>query len=78
MKKLNQDLNSLLMKKLILMNNSRLILTYSFFFLLINILVGLNSLNFYSGEQYGYWYFIKNGTTMNTKYDIKDYFLTAS
>ncbi len=59
MKKLNQDLNFLLMKKLILMNNSRLIFTYSFFFLLINILVGLNSLDFYSGEQYGYWYFNK-------------------
>lgn len=29
-------------------------------------------------DKYGYWYFIKNGTTMNTKYDINDYFLTAS
>lgn len=29
-------------------------------------------------DKYGYWYFIKNGTTMNTKYDIKDYFLTET
>ena len=29
-------------------------------------------------EDYGYWYFIKSGTTMNTVYDIKDYKLSAT
>ena len=29
-------------------------------------------------EDYGYWYFIKNGTTMNTVYNIKDYKLSAT
>ena len=30
------------------------------------------------GHNFGYWYFIKNGTTMNTVYDIKDYKLSAT
>ena len=44
------------MKKLILNSNSNLIL-YLPAILLICVLVGLSSLDFYSGEQYGYWYF---------------------
>ena len=47
------------MKKLILNSNSKLIFLYSSTFLLICILVGISSLDFYSGEQYGYWYLNK-------------------
>ena len=47
------------MKKLILNSNSKLIFLYSSAFLLICILVGISSLDFYSGEQYGYWYLNK-------------------
>ncbi len=47
------------MKKLILKSNSKLIFLYSSALLLICILVGISSLDFYSGEQYGYWYLNK-------------------
>ena len=47
------------MKKLILNSNSKLIFLYLLPILLICVLVGLSSLDFYSGEQYGYWYFNK-------------------
>ena len=47
------------MKKLILMSNSKLQFFYIFTFLIINSLVGLISVDYFSGEQYGYWYFNK-------------------
>ena len=47
------------MRKLILKSNSKLIFLYTSIILLICILVGLSSLDFFSGEQYGYWYFNK-------------------
>ena len=47
------------MKKLILNSNSKLIFLYLPAILLICALVGFSSLDFYSGEQYGYWYFNK-------------------
>ena len=45
------------MKKLILMINSKLTIFYLFGFLLINSLIGFVSTDYFSGEQYGYWYF---------------------
>lgn len=47
------------MKKLILMNNSKLIYIYLTIFLVITTLVGFNSTDYLSGEQYGYWYLNK-------------------
>ena len=47
------------MKKLILMNNSKLQFFYIFIFFIINSLIGFISLDYFSGEQYGYWYFNK-------------------
>tara|TARA_Y100000590_G_scaffold470064_1_gene661734 strand:- start:10098 stop:11807 length:1710 start_codon:yes stop_codon:yes gene_type:complete len=41
------------------MNSSKLTFFYSFFLLIISLLVGLNSTDFFTGEQYGYWYFNK-------------------
>ena len=41
------------------MNSSKLTFFYTLFLLIINLLVGLNSTDFFTGEQYGYWYFNK-------------------
>ena len=50
MRRQNQDQNISSMKKLILNSNSNLIFLYLLAILLICVLVGLSSLDFYSGS----------------------------